>query len=171
MDLVVGSYDGKVHFYSNIEDNLDNKVSSIDDVYFNPRTNNFQDVNYGKRSAPALADLNNDSLPDMILGLYRGGLVYFRNESDPNIGVKEMTKVVRGVVYPNPSNGTFNVELSILGKYDYSVYNFLGKEIQNGTLTRSRSEINLSKESKGFYLLVLRNKDKVVFNHKLVLLD
>jgi len=71
------------------------------------------------------------------------------------------------VVYPNPSEGIFNIEISKTegSNIKYSVVDLLGKEISNGTISNSVCKLDLSGNKAGFYQLILEN-GKVV---KLVL--
>ncbi len=64
--LVVGTYDGGIRYYTNIDDNLEGA--------FNYELNAFSLVRQGHSLRPCIADLNNDGLQDMLVGNARGGL-------------------------------------------------------------------------------------------------
>jgi len=73
------------------------------------------------------------------------------------------------IVYPNPSNGVFN--LSGVSKYEnieIEVYNVIGEKILSQNL-KNETSINLSKQSSGIYLLYLKQNEKVIKQGKLIL--
>lgn len=56
-------------------------------------------------------------------------------------------------VYPNPSNGIFNVELeNVTTNPQITIYNLLGQPIYFSKLTAVQTSINLSNQAKGVYL-------------------
>ena len=60
------------------------------------------------------------------------------------------------VVYPNPSNGQFNLDLGE-GRWDVEVYNLTGCEIYRG-IHEGHSAINLGQCPKGMYFLKAKNQ-------------
>jgi hypothetical protein len=63
------------------------------------------------------------------------------------------------VIYPNPSNGVFNIESSLTTP-DYKVISIQGKILRTGVL--SSKKLNLSTYSKGVYFLQLSSDSKSV---------
>ena len=58
------------------------------------------------------------------------------------------------IVFPNPSNGTFNLSWSIPGDADVTVYNYLGKQVlKNKNIKRTTHSIDLSNMSSGLYFI------------------
>lgn len=58
-------------------------------------------------------------------------------------------------VYPNPSNGVFNIEIEDNGSIQ--VYDLVGKQIMNKNIQSGNSTINLSSFSQGIYFLKITN--------------
>ena len=168
-DLALGTYDGDIYFYTNIEDQLHSKVEPIINSYYNRKTTHFGNVNYGKRSAPALADLNGDTLIDLLVGLYRGGLVYFKNDSDSSLGITN-NNPLNIQIFPNPSSGVFNIQLDQNEPLNYSIYTILGEEVSNGIVNIGNTTLDLSQQANGIYYLILSNKEKIVLSKKLFVL-
>ncbi len=56
-------------------------------------------------------------------------------------------------VYPNPSNGKFNISFDQSVKNDISIYNMLGEKIYQSAITNPKSEIDLSNQAKGVYFI------------------
>ncbi len=65
-------------------------------------------------------------------------------------------------VYPNPSNGNFNISFNTLPAtvYEISIYNVLGQVVLNKTIQNTSGEmiypVNLSAFGKGVYSVVLK---------------
>ena len=58
------------------------------------------------------------------------------------------------LVYPNPSNGTFNLSWSLPGNADVTVYNYLGKQVlHNKNIKRTTHSVDLSNMSSGLYFI------------------
>ncbi len=56
-------------------------------------------------------------------------------------------------VYPNPSNGKFTIQLSVVScQCSVEVYNVLGERVLNKNLIGTTNEINLSKQPAGVYI-------------------
>ena len=72
-----------------------------------------------------------------------------------NVNVTEST-LEEVSVYPNPSNGVFNVNTSLNETLNANVFDVAGKLIYSSTLTNS-SSIDLSNFGKGTYILELSN--------------
>ncbi len=70
-DLFVGKEDGRINFYRNAGD--------ANDPVFALETESFADVAVGRYSAPAFADIDNDSDLDLFVG-FDGGINFYRNK-------------------------------------------------------------------------------------------
>lgn len=122
----------------------------------------------GERTAACLGDLNNDQLPELVIGNLAGGLAYYKGDT---IGVTinnvenfEQTKTSELNLYPNPNNGTFTIEPNVAfgGQVAIRVFNTLGELVlEHSTSNLVREELNLSQLQNGLYLLDIRNKNKV----------
>lgn len=60
-------------------------------------------------------------------------------------------------VYPNPSNGIFTIDISVVGKMEICVYNSIGEQIIQKSLN-SNTNLDLSRFSDGIYFLHLSNE-------------
>lgn len=72
-------------------------------------------------------------------------------------------------VYPNPSNGIFNLKFDTTVDFQYEVYNLLGQTVKKGSSNSNQQQIDLSGNAEGVYLLkvtdAVSNKTK---NFKLI---
>lgn len=73
----------------------------------------------------------------------------------PNMGVADVVPANEVKVYPNPSNGIFNVSLGDAFEMSYEVYNILGQTVKSGKLTTDNNTVNLTNSQEGVYILKL----------------
>jgi hypothetical protein len=86
---------------------------------------------------------------------------------DPCLGVEENT-VFDVNVYPNPSNGYFQLTTVANGVYNIQVLDITGQVLQNVSTSENVFEMNLSNLPSGIYFLKLTN-DKLHTTKKIVL--
>jgi len=73
------------------------------------------------------------------------------------------------VIYPNPSNGMFTVNIDNYENTSLQVLNVLGTVVYDGKLSTNRTTIDLTGVSKGIYLYKVANKNTVVKSGKLII--
>ncbi|NQY11597.1 MAG: T9SS type A sorting domain-containing protein [Flavobacteriales bacterium] len=150
--LLVGAENGAVRFYRHIDGNLDGN--------FIVNTNNLTGIYEGERSGVAIADINNDSYLDIIIGNAGGGLAFYKGQ-DTTVGVLEIkTNSILVNVYPNPTSGIVNIEFNevLKGRINVSVYNVMGEIIFSDRIKNKRgTTIDLSAHSNGVYYLKITN--------------
>jgi len=72
LDLLVGQANGMIAFYRNEGTPTEPRFALV--------TEQLDGIDVGRRSAPALVDLDGDGLLDLVVGREEGGLAVFRNE-------------------------------------------------------------------------------------------
>tara|TARA_R110000787_G_scaffold28923_4_gene78740 strand:- start:18292 stop:19734 length:1443 start_codon:yes stop_codon:yes gene_type:complete len=90
---------------------------------------------------------------------YNGGpdFALLRYNNNP-LGIEEQ-QLYKISVYPNPSNGIFNIQHDVLtAETQYQVTDVLGKIITTGYLKNNQTEINLTAVKSGVYFLNASNK-------------
>ena len=66
-------------------------------------------------------------------------------------------------IYPNPSNGKFNIEISGTGMSDVSVYSIYGSQLQKFNIIKGeRQIIDVSYLSSGIYFIKIDNKISIL---------
>ncbi|MEP7347451.1 MAG: VCBS repeat-containing protein, partial [Gemmatimonadaceae bacterium] len=73
LDMIVGEASGELNLYRNVGSKSAPKFELVSDK--------FQRIDVGRRSAPALADVDGDGRPDLLLGSEDGGVQLWRNTS------------------------------------------------------------------------------------------
>lgn len=147
--LIVGSKEGDLYYYNDIENNLE--------LSFNLVSVHIDNINIGSQSAPAIASISNDNKLVMLLGNKRGGLGLYKSAIISDVSLQEMR--LNFSIYPNPSNGNFIIksDMSHLNS-EIKVTDFYGKLIFKDKIMSNQKEINLSSLSSGIYLVTLTQK-------------
>ena len=146
--LLVGSKQGSLHLFDNIDGNLTGDFNLVDSTY--------ESIFDGIRSAPALTDLDNDGTLDMIMGNYRGGLAYFGGS--PTVGIQDNADLPTWSfnLYPNPTANQLNLKINRLeqAKTSFQVINLLGEVVLEADLGfDDRTNLDVSNYPNGLYFL------------------
>ena len=146
--LFVGSYTGTIYQFTNIDGNLSGQFSPV----YSTAANLWD----GGKCAFALADINNDNQPEMILGNLSGGIAYFSSDTllnDTSTTNTLNNKQANFSIYPNPASSKITIESSQMGII--KIINLLGKTIYKARKSSYLTEINTSQFAKGIYILQL----------------
>ena len=154
--LFVGSFSGKIYQFTNIENNLDGVFTAV-----NSTVSSIWD---GGKSAIAMADINNDNQPDMIIGNLSGGITYFSSDSLLNDSATTYIsnhKDLKFNIFPNPADNTISIKSKNNGVV--KIRNLLGEIVLVKTKNNHQININSSRLSKGIYMVELnQNTQKII---------
>lgn len=179
-DLITGALSGQIFFYNNIEDNINNRmVAEI--IRYNPLLDAPENKNLGKLTMPAIANLNGDSIPELVIGNERGGMYLYANSKEViTVGLDEDHAIINEnifQVFPNPAKQQLNIALLNPGSvekqntFNATLYNILGqrvlyKNINNfsGTIT-----MNINGLQPGIYILNIASPQGVMHKEKIII--
>jgi len=109
IELIVGSEQGKIYYFKDIENNLTGEFAENDSLFLilNNSPIGFPGI---LRSAPAVAELDNDGFLEMIVGNYSGGVAYYEGSASPSVAeTNEFLVGEQFNVFPNPAKNTLTV--------------------------------------------------------------
>jgi len=75
------------------------------------------------------------------------------------------------LIYPNPTNGHFTIETDVYFEGEIKIYSSFGSlvySINKNEFTNGKISLDLTKQSKGIYIIQLINNQTVI-NHRIVL--
>lgn len=154
LELFVGSHNGMVHHYNNIDGNLSGTFTEVTpSISYLPKTSN---------SCVALGHLNGDTLIDLIVGNERGGVSYFSGSDDISLNVDLPTAFDDFTIYPNPTNGI--IQFKGITPEQVTLYGMNGQLILKASNTNS---LNLGHLEKGVYLIEI-TKGNDIFRSKVI---
>lgn len=147
--LLVGSESGNVFHYGNIDGNLNGNFTLIDSSY--------QSIQELKRVVVSMADINGDTVPEIIAGCNAGGLRLYSSSSPSALADPDQN--LRFVIAPNPAVETVSVFVSSAiseSPVVLSIYNLQGVMIRQLVLQDVETVIDISDLSAGCYLLSVK---------------
>ncbi len=102
--LFTGSEFGDIFVYDHISNNLDGNFHFLGTV---------PGIKEGWRSGVAISNLNNDTLTDMMVGNYSGGLGLFFGKQDNTFGIHQKVSIPGSklIITPNPANEQVSITL------------------------------------------------------------
>ncbi len=162
--LVVGSEQGKIFYYSNIDGNLDGKFTESDSLGVLLDTTGVS-FDRGIRTAAAVADINKDGKPEMVVGNFSGGLEFFHATPGAVTGLTPVRENTFGhlTIVPNPVRDI--VRFMLPGKeksMQVIIYAVDGRKIFSLEATPSHNffELKLENLKNGIYFLVARGENR-----------
>jgi penicillin-binding protein-related factor A (putative recombinase) len=63
------------------------------------------------------------------------------------------------LVYPNPSKGIINLDLTDVNETELTIYNVAGQKVFTKKINEKKSKLDLNKFNKGIYFLNFKNND------------
>lgn len=152
--LYVGSEQGKIYLFNDIEDNLEGPFNKVDSLYLNATNVNLSG-----------ADLNNDSRLEMVFGQLGGGLGLLKYGIPQGLGFQEFGyQPLHIQVSPNPARTSVQVNVSDSGgqiptNFTIRIYNSVGQVVRTIDYANSRGleNIDIRTLKKGIYLLVIHS--------------
>lgn len=147
--LFCGAFDGKLHYYTNIDGKL------AQDSSFNFETNNFLSIDAKGYSSFFVNDIDGDGLLNLFYGHDLGGIVHLEVDSLSTSSLPEW-QTEKLVIYPNPSTGTFYIRKNPQDVKKISVYDALGKQVlvQFNKLDQE-IQADMRQQEQGIYLIQL----------------
>ncbi|MBI3512187.1 MAG: T9SS type A sorting domain-containing protein [Bacteroidetes bacterium] len=161
--LLSGSERGYIFRYDNIDGNLAGTFTLTDSLYVTFRE--------GLRTAPWMADITNDSLPDLVLGNYAGGVSLFLGNI--NTGWNEEVAMENSIhLFPNPANNSFTLK-TILPNEELpakiSVYGMDGKLLRTTMMNANEENFYSGDLANGIYVVAIETHSGKPVRKKLVI--
>lgn len=185
-DLVSGSNRGRIYIYLNIEDKLLKYYGRDRNNLYNPLLSRYENKSFGSVTYPAIALLNGNTLPDIVIGNEKGGLnIYGSYQLIPAVTDSVPDKMVDTVVvsaihyvkqipafkiFPNPATG--NLYISGNGAdVELNMYNMLGQNVFRKQYRDfpGNEKLDISGMHKGVYLLRISNGKELPQVQKIII--
>jgi len=155
--LYVGSEQGWLYLFNNIDNNLSGDFNLVDSLYLNGVNVNVNGL-----------DINADGRLEFVTGKLSGGLGLLKYGIPPNLGVDQFRSEKPGLrIYPNPARDFINIELSgqtISIKVQATIFDMMGKTVYSEEYTGSYRgfSIDVSSLEPGIYALNIHYDGQVL---------
>lgn len=157
-DLLVGNRTGNMSIYRSFQEQNTNQFVADTSLIFNSFSNKSENLLIGGNATIAIGDLDNDLLPDVIIGTNTGGLRVLKNLAKVVITGTEQDQISQ--VYPNPTNRYVYVKMT--ENAQATLIDLSGRIIQNTRMVRANTEevFDLQGLPTGMYLLKIETGKK-----------
>ena len=172
--LVVGSEQGKLFYFINIDNNLEGKFTESDELDVLLDTGDIS-FDRGMRTAACLADIDQDGKLEMIAGNYSGGLEFFNGLPEVFTEIDESAATKKGalLLFPNPAGRRLSIHFPEAVKESRVEIYALNGECVSSFVTEpaltQRVVLDISKLKPGIYLVRATSRQSV-FTGKLVVI-
>lgn len=166
-ELITGGRDGYLRVYKNLIDQNQAKFVADSSLIFDDFIGKNTHVQIGGGLSVAVANLDNDFAPDLLVGTNTGGLKVLKNTSKFLITANE--EPINLLVYPNPTNRYVHIRNTYIA--DYEIVNILELSIQKQKNQGPNQEtvFDLGLQNDGIYFLRITKEGKETVVKKIIL--
>lgn len=154
--LLCGSEQGSIFYYNHIDNNLNGTFTLAEHNLAEEIEGKAFPFREGVRTGVAVADLNNDGMPDMLVGNYAGGCAYFEGNTPLPHGsglADNLFPTPNVRTYPNPTTGVLHIETDDLTLQRITLYNIHGQRLAVQTPNSFFCTMNLTSQLAGIYFI------------------
>lgn len=144
--LLVGSENGYLHMYDNIDGNISGAFTLVDTTY--------STIYEGTHTSPTGTDINNDGYLDLVVGNYQGGLAFYKGVISINV-IDNVDNTIHWnmEVFPNPANTSLTIHITnnTISNFKVDLYNVMGQLITSQKIINNSLAISTENISQGIY--------------------
>jgi Secretion system C-terminal sorting domain/FG-GAP-like repeat len=154
-NLFIGSDNGKILWYDNIDDNLTGSFHLVDADYGKIRD--------GSRTTPIVKNINGDASLEMIIGNYRGGLTAYRTNFNVD-GISALQSVENQDfvnLSPNPASNFIQLDMKeVEGEINLKIVNTMGQIVKKITTNTPPQYLDIKSLNVGLYFIEIKAAGK-----------
>lgn len=154
--LYVGSEQGWLYLFDDIDNNLSGDFNLVDSLYL-----------HGVNVSVSGEDINGDGRPEFVYGEFAGGIGLLKYGTPPNLGLPEGEKDDSIKLFPNPAGDYLNVSLadySLRRTVRISVFDNMGRRVlyQEKPIVAETVRLNVADLGPGIYFLKIAGDGRLL---------
>lgn len=161
-EILLGSETGRVFLYRNFDASANRICEEITQIYSDNKGASYSDLFFGTKSAVSSADLDGDSIPEILIGNIRGGIRMYEAKIKGIISGVRQNNVNHAswLVYPNPAQSIISVRTDKNSEgLNYVVFDNMGRTWLNGTLEAYETVIQIQSLPAGMFFIKAMDAD------------
>ncbi|HEU4718709.1 MAG TPA: T9SS type A sorting domain-containing protein, partial [Bacteroidia bacterium] len=162
-ELLVGSERGYLYRFDNIDQNLSGNFTLTDSMYV--------DSYLGLRISPCVTFLNGDTIPDLVIGNYAGGVGVYLGAAGVGIEEHDLHHPFFSV-YPDPAQNSLTIEIEQEQELSlpatFSIYSVNGQLLKEEKINSRKTDVDISMLAPGFYIATVETAGGRISRQKFV---
>jgi hypothetical protein len=164
-EALVGSYSKSVILYTDITPNKNIIARRIGNIFKDNSTMAADSIMQGIYTSVSIANIDNDSSPEVLIGNQRGGFRFYKSTITGKISLAAnndlYNKSFKANIYPNPAKNYLIIETDLVHENaEISLINILGSTILNQTIAKENNETKLELQNikPGIYFVKIQTE-------------
>lgn len=162
-EVLVGSDHGRVFLYRNFDASINRVCDEVQEIFSDAPGNTPSNLLFGNKTAPSVADIDGDSVPELLIGNVRGGIRMYQTQINGIISSVQGTIGNQNswVLYPNPATSDISVRTNKqTNGLSYVIFDYTGRELFAGLIDSQETKIALTDLSSGVYFIKINNANE-----------
>lgn len=159
-EVLLGSSFGKIRLYKIAGRSIYDSLSAVEGWFWQRTVSDSTEPDLGNRVNVAAADLNNDSIPELMFGNGRGGLYFAKIPAAKVAGLRKFSKLELPAVYPNPAFDKVTISRrSVAERWTLKLLDASGRFCREWEMLPGERNFSaqISGFSPGFYTISIHN--------------
>jgi hypothetical protein len=164
-EALVGSYSKSVILYTDVTSNPNIKARRFASIFKDDTSAKTDSIMQGIYTSVSIANIDNDSSPEVLIGNQRGGFRFYKSTITGKISLSTendlSNKSFKVKIYPNPAKNYLMIETDLVNENaQISLINILGSTILNQTIASSNNETKLDLQNikPGIYFVKIQTE-------------
>jgi hypothetical protein len=161
-EILLGSEQGRVFLFRNFDANPNRVCEELTQLYADAAANTPSNLFFGSRTSVSSADLDGDSIPEILIGNTRGGIRMYEAKITGVISsIKEQSSSSASwILFPNPAKSIVSVRTDKNSAgMTYAIFDNMGRAWLNGNLEAYETAIQIHSLPAGLYFIKAMDDD------------
>jgi len=166
LEIILGTLYGDIRIYHPENHLVTDSLIAEEHSFFNENNGDTSNILASAWLKPAFYDLTGDSIPELVVGTIKGGLMFGQSKLSKKRAKSNrvLSAQCQVKIYPNPTRNNFVVESpNVTSSWLVSITNIDGRELISQKINLGEPAIAMESDnlSSGIYFVVLQNQNGI----------